>query len=170
MRTGARVGMRLLHITRIEEKRSSVTTYYRTQIAWVDRPPEGVRTGLMQCAFCSEWAGFQVRSEAATKKRRRVGFLTALTSAVMVAVLAWVVSQLPDEGVPEALLVLISAVILVLGVTSLVSGLSALAENGVKTDRARCSRRHRFTPMNYFTAISRPPATSQPADPKIVFD
>ncbi|SBU98188.1 hypothetical protein YW5DRAFT_05787 [Streptomyces sp. Ncost-T6T-1] len=164
---GPRVGMRLIHMTHTEHRGSDTYHHYRIQTAWVDRPPEGVRTGSLRCATCGDMVGFRLRSRARAEARRGLWLAIGLIAAAALAVLIVITARMISSGsggesrtlVPAALAVvaLIPSVILLPG------------EDGVSLIRLRGSGPHAFKPMKIRAAWSKPAATDRPAPAEIVF-
>ncbi|WP_228182602.1 hypothetical protein [Streptomyces anulatus] len=165
-RIGSRVGMRLVHMTHTEHRGSATYHYYRIQTAWVDRPPEGVRTGSLRCATCGDMVGFRLHSRARARARRRLWLAAVLISASSLAALIVLTARIISDGgtgtqtlVPTALsvLALLVSVVVLPGV------------DGVTSARPRNSGPHAFTPLKPRVAWSKPPAADWPVRAEIAF-
>lgn len=122
---GPRVGMRLIHMTHTKHRGSDTYHYCRLRTAWVDRPPEGVRTGSLRCATCGDMVGFRARSRARAKARRllwrALGLIATASLAVTIMITARMISSVSGGEsrtlVPAALAVvaLIASAVLLPG-------------------------------------------------------
>ncbi|MFJ6611240.1 hypothetical protein ACIQPT_13245 [Streptomyces sp. NPDC091289] len=164
---GPRVGMRLIHRTHTEHRGSTTYHYYQLQTAWVDRPPEGVRTGYLRCATCGDMVGFRLHSRARAKARQLLWLAIGLiaTAALAVTIMVTVKMISSDSGTESRTLVpaTLSVIALILSVALF------LSEDGVTLARFRGGGPHGFKPMKMRVAWSKPPATDRPVRAEIVF-
>ncbi|CAM5477012.1 hypothetical protein [Streptomyces griseus] len=165
---GPRVGMRLIHMTHTEHRGSDTYHYYRIQTAWVDRPPEGIRTGHLRCATCGGLVGFRLRSRARARARQRLWLAVGLIAAAALAVLIMITATRISSGSGGESRTLVPAALAV--VALILSVILLPSEDGVTLARLRGSGPHGFKPMKMSVAWSKPPATDQPVRAEIVFD
>lgn len=166
-RIGPRVGMRLIHMTHTEHRGSITYHHYRIQTAWVDRPPEGVRTGYLRCATCGDMVGFRLHSQARAKTRQRLWLATALVAGAALAVLITLTAMMISRGTGTESRTLVPTALAVVALILAVFFLPG--EDGVTLARLRNSGPHAFKPLKPRVAWSRPPATDWPVRAEIAF-
>ncbi|PVC93504.1 hypothetical protein [Streptomyces sp. CS014] len=164
---GPRVGMRLIHMTHTEHRGSNIYHYYRIQTAWVDRPPQGIRTGSLRCATCGDMVGFRLRSRARAKARQRLWLALGLIAITTLAVTITITARMISSGSGGESRTLVPAALAVLAL--IVSVLLFPSEDGVTLARFRGSGPHGFKPMKMRLAWSKPAATDRPVRAEIVF-
>lgn len=170
MRTRPRVGVRLLHQTRLVKTSNSVTVYYRIQVVWAERPSKGVRTGRIRCEICHQLVGFRLHSVAETWARKRWWSAVALVGAAVLAIVATLTFTL-DVGSTPAAVPSGLGVGWGLGGFVVLFGVGAFfSEDGVRADRSRRNGPHGFRPPNVLLACVTPADTGEASSSVLMYD
>lgn len=167
MQVGPRVAIRLSHIVR----EGSRTIYYRLQIAWVDRPPVGSRTGRLKCVTCGEMVAFRVHSEANTKKRKRK-MLAVLLLSLTVFGGAIAAIAVGGDDLRESTLAWLGGGLACGSISAGMAALLFFSEDGVTWTHYRQQvGPHRLKPVSLLgAAITKPPVADSPSKAEIAFD